>query len=297
MRTRAALLLLLAASLPAADLDILPPNAKVVVGIRVRSLTRALESAGLTEQLRKQTAGLTIPGFDPFEDIDDIVLATDSDAPKPPALMLLTGRFPLLLATAATPKRYRQYPIYTPDSQPDQIFAILDPNTALAGDRKLVEQAIDRREGEGKPPLALAERIAKLRDRYDIWGTGDHSGRFSFGASLQHGLECIAEYHATEPKEAQQMREAVTLLQAMAKSALSQQGKSAAKFDVAMQNGTMKLAISIPEAEWNKALQAQRASLTQAVAARLVAPKPTATPERIVTDTKGNTVSVTLPGK
>ncbi|HXS94366.1 MAG TPA: hypothetical protein VN736_07155 [Candidatus Limnocylindrales bacterium] len=297
MRTRAALLLLLAATLPAADLDILPPNAKMVVGIRVKSLTRAIESAGLTDQLRKQSEGLAIPGFDPFQDIDEIVIATESEGQNPPALMLLTGRFPLLLATAATTQRYRQYPIYKPATQPDQIFAILDPNTALAGDRKLVEQAIDRRDGEPKPSDAVAARIAALRDRYDIWGTGDHSGRFTFGASLQHGLECIAEYHATDPKEAQQMRDAVTLLQSMAKSALSQQGKSAAKFDVSMQNGTMKLAITVPEAEWEKALQAQKASLTQAVAARLAAPKPPATPQKIVSDDKGNTLSVTLPGK
>jgi hypothetical protein len=121
--------------------------------------------------------------------------------------------------------------------------------------------------------------------------------RFAFGVSLTHGLDCAAEFHAVSPKEAEQLRQALRLFEAMLKG--GQKENTAVKFAVDSSDGNFKLSLSIPEDEWKKALQAQRHTLAEALAARLgTAPaQPPPPQQRILTDANGNTVSVTLPGK
>jgi len=298
--------------------DVLPPGAKIVLGFRLKTLAAALDANGFGGEMRQGATALSgqiaIPGFDPLHDIDEVIVASESEGQNAPSLLVLSGRF-ASVAAAASGKLYKDVPVI--DAPHGQILAVLSPDTALAGDRAMVQAAIDRRGSGAKIPSALAARIAPLRERYDIWGAGERSpkaavaasakaganeqfqsiDRFAFGASLSHGLDATAEFHAAAPKDVQQMQQWLGLFEAMIKN--GQKGNSGTQFQVQSNGGNFKLSITIPEEEWKKALQVQRVSLEQALAARLGTkpPAPAPTPERILTDDKGNTVSVTLPGK
>jgi hypothetical protein len=89
-----------------------------------------------------------------------------------------------------------------------------------------------------------------------------------------------------------------------------QPSANGAKFDMQVQNGTLKVALNIPPAALKKAMTTQRAAIQQAFLKQMppalaaqfgdLAPAgPEARPlgpPRTVVDQRGNTVSVTLPG-
>jgi hypothetical protein len=92
-----------------------------------------------------------------------------------------------------------------------------------------------------------------------------------------------------------------------------QSSANGTRVDLQMKNGTLKVAVNIPAAALKKAVTTQRASLEAALlkqmpgglaarfgplqsdAASVMRPAPK-TPARTLTDSGGNTVSVTLPG-
>jgi hypothetical protein len=299
--------------------DLLPAGSKIVLGVRVRSLADSQFVKGLLGQAQlsntdwlKKAAAL---GFDPLHDVDEVMLATTGEGQNPPSLMVASGRFNVArLAEGA--QRYHEVPILGGDKAGDSIVAILDANTALAGDRPMVMAAIDRH--GAAPDGALAARVSALRDRYDVWGFGDRPegfvsspqagavegiDRFQFGLSLQKGLELAAEVHARTVKDAEKLNATLALLTGMLKV---QQPAGGVSFDLQTKNGTFKLAMTIPEEELKKAMAAQSGALAQMLAATTgpttgggfplkmpSAPKPTPPP---VLDKDGNTVVLTLPG-
>jgi hypothetical protein len=311
-------LLLAVRAVPAADAtltDLFPAGTKVVFGINVRKVAASpLAQAGLTQakaQVQAQAAAAdwlkiaSLAGFDPLRDIDEVLLATNGEGPNPPSLIVATGRFDVArLAQGA--RRYLDVPLLGGDNPTDAVVALLNPSTALAGDRPTVLATLDHLGNGAQIDPALAQRIAAARARYDIWGLGDRpegfvapapqaSGlesidRFQFGVSLSHGLELGAEVHARSPKDAEQIGAMLGMLQAMVKA--KQPTAGSAKFDVHAEDGTFQLAMTIPEAELLKAVRMQTGAPTQAVAANPAKP----TPPAMVFDNDGNTVILTLPG-
>lgn len=291
--------------------EVLPPNAKVVMGLKVQALAAALEANGFVPQMQEAETALakqlTIPGFNPLRDVDEVLIASESEGQNAPTLIVLHGQF---AALADAPP---------PNPGKDTTFALLDSETALIGPAAMVQAALGRRGSGSALPAKLAAEIAPLRERYDFWGVGERSAqavaaaakakpgaaatpgqsidRFAFGASLSHGLDATAEFHDAVPKEAEQMQKWMELFEAAIRN--GRKSDSAARFDVKSARGNFKISISIPEEEWKKAMEQQRPVLTQALAGRfgLKAPAPAPTPQRIVTDDRGNTVSLTLPGK
>src|ERR1035438_10081392 len=210
-------------------LDLLPANTKVVFGLRVPAI---LESAvfrdtdtgaqKLSEEWLKLVA---ITGFDPLHDIDEVLAGSPADSEKAAALLVLRGRFDLArMGAGAT--RYHGVAILGDGKGGTSLLALLDAATAVAGDAAAVHAAIDRR-GQGGalqgPPLdaALAERAQSLRERFDLWGTGerpegfvpptgkneglDTMDRFEFGVRMSKGFELSAEMHARSLKDAEKL--------------------------------------------------------------------------------------------
>ena len=316
--------LLAAVSLHAADAALpgwFPPGTRVVIGLRVRSLVDALAAQGVAKEAQEKMSGLLaqtpLAGFDPFHDVDEILLASTAEGSNPPSLVVMTGRFNTA-AFSSGGKHYRDALILEGPPGSKQAMALVDADTMLAGDPVLVRAALDRGQGAPIDP-DLAARVAALRARYDIWGAGyplpgvklpangaeplESIDRFGFGVSLAHGMELIADLHVRSPRDLEKLSSSLELLEAMLKAQPA--GGSDARFDVHTENGAIHASLSIPEEALKKAVAAQRASLAAGVAARMAAgatapPPPPPPPTRkaeIVQDASGNTLTVTLPGK
>jgi hypothetical protein len=278
--------------------DFFPPETKVVFGIRVHNLTISSLAQSFSAQAQAASAGwlktVSMTGFDALRDIDEVMIASSGEGQNPPALMVVTGRFDVArLAEGA--RRYHDVPMLGGTKDTDNVVALLDGSTAIAGDPALVRAAIDGRDGKAKIDTALNDRITSLRQRYDIWGLGERPegftaptpeakglesiDRFQFGMQLAGGLELAAEIHARSAQDAEKLNTSLQLVAAMLKA---QQPSGASRFDLQAEDGTIKLTVSIPEEELKKTIQAETAAFTQAATPVTAAAVPAATPESAV---------------
>jgi len=291
--------------------EYLPPDTKVVMGLRVRALTES----SLFQQTGDQAKSLSdtwtklsaFAGFDPLHDIDEVLLTSAADRENAPALLVIRGRFNLENLGAGA-ERYRGVALRgSSDKKATSVLALLDANTVLAGEAPIVKAAIDRRGQPAVYDAALVARVASLRERFDIWGTGERPegfvapggqndqlrsiDRFEFGVRITHGLEFGGEMHARSQKEAEKLAATLGILQMMAKAQ-----SNTAKFDVKMEDNTLKLSFAISEEELKKAIAAQSQIQKMQSQPKVTGQPPAATPPRQVTSPGGTSV-FTLPGK
>lgn len=258
--------------------EYLPPDTKVVMGLRVRALTESslFQQSGesgkaMSESWAKLTA---FTGFDPLHDVDEVLLTSAADRENAPALLVVRGRFNVEKLSAGA-QQYHGVAIQgSKEKSATSVIGLLDATTALVGEAPMVKAAIDRR---GQPVVydaALVARVASLRERFDLWGTGERSqgfvapggqneqlnsiDRFEFGIRITNGLELGAEVHARSPKDAEKLAAALAMLQMMAKSQ-----SNSAKFDVKVEDSTLKVSFAVSEAELQKAIAMQRAQMQQ----------------------------------
>jgi hypothetical protein len=275
---RLVLVALAAARLAAAGdsaLDFLPSNSKVVFGLRVSAMVEsaAFKDAGTGAQ--KLSAEwlkvVAITGFDPLHDIDEVLIGSSADSEKAAALMVLRGRFDVArMGAGAT--RYHGVAMVGDGKGGKSVLALLDAATAVAGDAAAVQAAIDRR-GQGTPMNAsLPERVQRLRERFDLWGTGerpegfvpptgkneglDSMDRFEFGVRMTQGFELSAEMHARSANDAEKLAASMEMLKAM--MTMSSREQAGAKIEVQVKDGTIKISLAISEEELKKAMAAQR---------------------------------------
>ena len=313
---RVALVALVAVRLLAAGdaaSDFFPPNTKVVFGVRVPAIVESslFKDLGTSAQQFSEDwlKVVAITGFDPLHDIDEILLASPADNEKAAALLVLRGTFDLArLSTGAG--RYRGVATVGGGKDAKGILALLDASTILAGDTASVHAAIDRRGQNAALDGALAARVQSLRDRFDVWGTGERPegfvspagkneqlesvDRFEFGVRMSKGFELDAEIHVRSPKDADKMAASLQLIKAM----MSAQAGPAPKIDVQVNGGAIKIALAISDEDLKK-MMAARSGATTAVIDRpgppvIVSSEPTPS----VPDGKASGTGVfVLPGK
>jgi len=284
--------------------DLLPPDTKVVLGIRVHNLAVSSVARSIAAQLQSAAGGwlkaVPLGGVDFLRDIDEVVIASPGKRPTPPAIIVVTGRFDVARLSQRA-KRYHGVPLVSGEKETDSAVAFLDDGTVLIGDPALVRAAIDRwlgsrsleRGGKSSIDSSFNDRITSLRQRYDIWGLGELPAgfvapmpeakvlesidRFQFGMQLASGLELAAEIHPRSPDDAGKLSTALELMATL----LNGQGTSgAARFDVQETGGTLKLAVSIPDEELKKAIEDETAGLLPASAqSAAVASAPAVTAE------------------
>lgn len=305
------LLLLLAAMLARASSpagSVLPgfiaPDTRVVVGIQLRRILASPLGRSLTSGAGKFSAP-ELAGLDLMRDVDELILATNAEGDNPPGLLVLLGRF-----HPAGAKNYHNVPVVETPAAGASLIAFLDEATAIAGRPDDVHAAIDHRDQGVSAAAAFSPRAGELAGRYDIWAIGSHlpkAGRgeqvdavdgFSFGAALEEGLALTADIHLRSQADADKMGASLKLFEAMLQS---QSKSSATRFDLQAKGATVQLSLFVPEAELQKAIDTQKTALAAAFTKGMAAAQPrAAAPPRpeagIVTDSKGDTVQVLLPG-
>jgi hypothetical protein len=284
--------------------EFLLPDTKVVIRISVRGLMDSpiLKDVGEPRGISaRYLTGTPLAGIDPGKDIDDLIIASTGEGEKAPALMVLRGRFP----AGMIPGGITQKDPKTPNSS----YALLDPDTLIGGDVAVVRAVMDGRRKSSALAPVLAERIAALDGRYDLWAVGEvpkgiHStaasspeieaiDRFELGASLQKGLEIAAQIHVRTPKDTEKLMQTLKLLE-MLVAMQPKTGASQSKVDLKSTENTISLSLFIPEEELKTSIEAQKEKWMSTAAP---APKPEPTPGRIVKNERGDTVTVTLPRK
>lgn len=322
MRRLCFIYLLAVCLLPAAEGSLpgyLPPETRALIGVRLRSLAKSPLFREAASQASASGADwMTVAsmiGFDPLKDIDEVLIASASDRPNAPALLVVRGRFNVArLANDA--KRYRGVPVLTSGGKgAESVIALLDSSTALAGDTDLVHAAIDHRGSASAVSEELLQRAETLRERYDVWGVGtvptgaasnvsqapglDAVDRFEFGVILSNGIEASAELHARTQKDMEKLATSVQFLKAMTATRPGAPA-SKVKFETQMVGESLKLSVVVPEAELRKAMQ----SRTTAMRPMMISPVPgtpvvsaPAPAKPPVVNSNGDTVVVTLPGK
>lgn len=305
-------------------LDLLPPQAHVVFGIHVRAVVDSPLARALTPDLEASMAQwqsfVTLAGFDPLHDLDEVLLASTGEGKNPPLLVVARGKFDLT-RLAATAKTYDGVPLVSAGSGPNGMVAILDGTTVLAGDFSQITAAIDRRGSASHLNPAMAARIAEFRGRYDIWGIADQPAglarrlpdsppqaqvldsidRFQIGVALAHGLEIAAEVHARSFKDADQLAGYLKLFEAMVKASPNRNGTT---FTAENQAGTLRISLAVSEEELLRAIQNQRRAMQSLPSAHAEPPPPA--PVRIQSADQnagaatppgeGDTTVFTLPG-
>jgi hypothetical protein len=259
--------------------DLLPPETKVVFGIRMHNLAISSTAQSFAAQAQSAAAGwlkaVPLAGIDFLRDIDEVLIATSGKGKTPPAIVVVTGRFDVPHLAEGANRYYRNVPLLEREAAGDAMVALLDGSTAILGDANLVRAAIDRRGAKSGIEPALNDRITSLRQRYDIWGIGEQSegfsapvaeakvlesaDRFQFGMQLASGLELSAEIHARSAGDAEKLHTGFGMIAAMVKG---QTSASASKFDLQSDGGTLKFDVYIPDAELKKAILAETAALS-----------------------------------
>jgi len=253
--------------------DFLPADTKVMFGLNVRTLMASplLKDSGadVAKMGDEWLKVVSLVGFDPLHDLDDVLVAASGGKTNATGLIVLRGRFDLARLGAGAP-RYHGVAMVQPNKADKSILALLDGTTALAGDAAVVRAAIDRR-GHGAPLSAsMAARVKSLSERFDIWGFGEvppglippggqskeleSIDRFEFGLRVAKGVELGVEIHARSAEDATKLAGMAQMLKLMAAS----QGQQVPNFDVQVTDGTVKLSMAISEEEIKKAIEQQR---------------------------------------
>ena len=323
-----AFLLLLAAQVFGAESglpDFLPPRTKVMIGVQLRhildsSLVRtatagtgaatALNSAALPLGAAPMAADwqklVGLAGFDPFKDIDEVLIASTAQGQNPRVLLVARGSFNVE-RFSANADRYHSVPMLRTAKGSNGTIALLDASTAVLGEVEEVQRAIDRR-GNGRAPAAsILATASALRGRYDIWGFGagisdltqqssqkglESIDDFQFGVSVSHGIELSAEAHARTPEDAAKLMQSMQFLRMMM---AQQPGAEAVKLDIHEDRGTVKLSLAISEEELKKAMEKQKQAQEKQQQAAAAKSKPAAPPPQI-RQVNGGTGTVVLPG-
>jgi len=287
LRSSALMALLLSVrALVAADASLaeyVPPDTKILIGIQVRSILDSEWGKALLEQVNAAPAEwmkqLPFGGFDPLKDLDEVWIASNSVDHKAASLAIVRGRFDASHLPAAIGS-YHEVPLIPADAGRQQLLAVVDSSTVLAGDRNSVEMAIDRHRAGTAPGAALVAAAAELRRRYWIWGKADQLSGISapqgapqgiealdgleFGLALNHDLEMSAQLRFRTAADAQKLLGTMALLQMMAQH--QQKNLSQAKLESRVIGKTLDVSLRIPESELKKAWEQQRATIAQSLA-------------------------------
>ena len=260
-----------------------PPDTRMLIGVQVRTIADSDWGKAVIEQV-KATYGdawlkeAPFKGFDPLKDLDELWIASSSVDQTASSLAILRGRFDQSRLPAAT-GRYHSVPLIPVDAKREQLLAIVDSTTILAGDRFVVERAIDRH-GLKTVDARLADAATALRDRYWIWVVADRLDgpsasktapqgmeavdNLEFGLAVNHDLEAVAQLRMRSAEDAQKLLGTMAMLQMMVKD--PQKGPSQIKIESRVTGKTLDVSLRVPEEQLKQAWEQQRATIAERLA-------------------------------
>jgi len=284
---------ILAGVASAADAQLLKlvmPDAKVVSGIDFDRVKSTPFGQFVLSQLPSGDSGfrefVAVTGFDPRQDIYEVVMASPADVQKKSGLLLVRGRFDgqrilaLFKAEGKTVEMYRGVSILSGGQGAHGVanaLAFLDGSTVAAGDVASVRTAIDRRSSSVGMDPALADKINRISANQDAWvfsiapisafapvmhgknAKGALQGdliqaieQSSGGIKFGNTIEISGELTARTDKDASSLADVVKFFANMA--AMQGSGGNAGQFAALLQSLTVnaearavKLFVSIPE--------------------------------------------------
>ena len=286
----ATLLAVFSGALPAADprlLGLVMPDATVLADVNVAQakaspfgqyvLTTLLQSEA---QKLQQLATLT--GFDPRQDVNELLVASASTPGNKTGLALALGTFDPTKITAAAQLAGAGIETYggmsiIEDPQQRNGFVFLDSTLVVAGDLASVKAAIDRRAGGPTIPAALLAQVNQLSSTEDAWAISTVppstlrppvAAPPAAGVNVRNALQTIqsasggvkfgsvvvvtAQAQTDTPQDASSLGGVLQLLVSMAQLSASQHpeaGALAQSLVVTTQGSTVTVTLSVPEAQ------------------------------------------------
>ena len=291
--TIATLLTVFSGALPAADpqlLNLVMPDATVLAGVNVdQAKATPFGQYVLTTLLQSQDQKLqqlaTLTGFDPRQDVHELLLASTSAPGGKTGLVLARGIFAPDKIAAAAQSAGAGAEVYggvsiIEDPQHQNGFAFLDPTLAVAGDLANVKAAIDRRSGGPTIPAALVAQVNKLSSTEDAWALSTvppstlrppSAAPPAAGADLGNALQKIqsasggvkfgsvvvltGQAQAATPRDASALGDVLKLFVNLAQAQASNHPGAAAlaqSLVVTTQGSTVKITLSLPEDQFQQ---------------------------------------------
>ncbi len=168
-------------------LNLVMPDATTLAGANVTNteitpfgqyvLTQLTASAGQELQ-----SFITSTGFDPRQDVSEILAASAGTAATPSGLVMSIGTFPVQQIVAAIGTKSPSLPVQTyggatlitsANPKSNLSIAFLGSNIAIVGDTASVKAAIDRSSGVNSINPALAVQVQALSTTEDAWVVTD----------------------------------------------------------------------------------------------------------------------------
>ena len=276
-------------------LNLVMPDAQILFGVNVDRIVKSQIGKEIGSQIQGKLPevqqALQKTGFDPTKDLKEVLIAATAQGQKGPALVLVRGTFDAdkiraaIATTGRTPQVYQGVQILDNPSKTNGAFAFLDGTIAVGGDLDQVQAAIRRRSHATTLNPQLAEQVAAMSERYDIWvvsaaslgkmtdgisgpqlkqagellKTIDHvSGGLRFTENLDLGIELTTH----NPKEAEKLRDTLQMLISMA--AASQKGSSAVDLNamkLTAEAKTVHIAITVTGEQLKKTYEMQLAKM------------------------------------
>lgn len=166
-----------------AMLRMLPADSAFLAGIRTDQVRTSRFGQFLLDQLKTEEANMnqfiSATGFDPRRDLTELVVASANAHGMGATVVVARGKFDLAKIQAFAGKSGTQTIAYQgfalmaghgADSS-HGVLAVLDNNTAVAGELEAVKSAIDRHKAGGPGALdpKTSNRIMELSSKYDAW--------------------------------------------------------------------------------------------------------------------------------
>jgi hypothetical protein len=309
--------------------ELLPPGTSVVVGFSLRALLDSPTLRGLfgnPAALSTALASSPFAGIDLMHDLDTVTIASTGSGQNAPSLIILQGRF----HPGAKMERNGDDALAVIDERTAIAGKLAQVEAALRrkGHPAAVSPEVAARIGE----LSAAYEIWAFGDIPETPRRPgeqaqalDSVDRFEIGASLRSGLDLRGRLHLRSPEEAAKMAMTLKMFEGLFKAQAASASKT--QFDLRAENGTIQITISIPEEELRKGIAAQKGMLAGMMQSRLQAAgmgvaaaqgsptraaigwpifappvgepasRPAPGPAAVVTNDRGETVQLTLPGK
>ena len=277
-------------------LSLVMPDAKLLAGVNVDQAKASPFGLYVLTQMQSSNTGLqqliALTGFDPTRDVHEVLAATNA-APggkTPIGLFLARGNFdPATITALATSKgaATEGHGGVTIIEDPQKMagIAFLDPTLVIAGDVANVKAAIDRPASGQSLPTAVIGQVNQWSGVEDAWvvttvppfslapaaPTGGSAagilqqvqqaaGGVKFGDSVV-GTAAIQADNATD---ATQLANTLQFLVNMAQMQSQNNAQAASllkAFAVSAQGSTVKVSVTLPQAQFQQLLQHQKAAL------------------------------------
>jgi hypothetical protein len=159
------------------------PDARIMAGMnatKARSSPFGLFVVSKVSLLGAQMQPLiTATGFDPFQDVSEVLCATAADPSKPTGILLVRGNFnPDKIGAVVTGRSGVLVEPYdgstlisltNPNNKNPIAVAFIRSSIAVAGDLASVKAAVDRNGGAVAIDPALAAQVSQLSSTEDAW--------------------------------------------------------------------------------------------------------------------------------